>query len=284
VYPFIDDPATSTPPRESITDHLLGSATTSSTNTEVQLVKYVVQVMSTRWFQKWVVCVLVDDDGMTLLYYDRSQALGMKLGEDALPFIKMTSSLTLATGIEFGLDTILQKDAEVGTRQPGSHKFRYLDSGIVEDDGYRDENCVPHVKLSESYKIRINTAGRMHRQFTLFERDRRKEVVEAGHVEDGWYDLTSEGVELVLKLSHQVVSRILEPEIIQLARTVNPVLTPALLALRRYTYEKRVFLLPVLHRHRLAWNLEGTDFMDIIRQGVVCKSPAVSATNCQWLD
>jgi hypothetical protein len=95
-------------PTDPLINHPLVTAK-PSTNVEVQLANYAAQMMSAQCFRKWVVCALVDEDHLSLWYYDHSRAFCMKpidFKDDHLSFIKIILALLLGSKLEWNLTSI----------------------------------------------------------------------------------------------------------------------------------------------------------------------------------
>lgn len=274
-----------------------------STDPEVQLANYATQMLSANEFRHWTVSILISDDKLTLWYYDRSSAYctaPVFFKDDHELFIKIISALALCSKDrkKLGYSELYKRSLGAGDADQSSGDYRYLDASnftlVHEKDGPIG-NEIPDVGLDGSLKIlRFSITDMIHKQFTLFGRATRVEDVQVGMERNGEFISTPSNDEFVLKVSYQVSSRILEPHVIEKVRAVDPEHAPAVLGylvvetgfpgdrleqvkderIKKPTkdaHEKRRLVFILIRKYANVWELNAEQFMDVFRQGVLCK-------------
>lgn len=275
-----------------------------STNHEVQLANYAMQMLSSREFRTWTICALIDGPRLALWYYDRSHTFSSEwidLDSEDDVFAKVILALSLCSGARenLGFHNLYGISLSESSQELPSSSIRYINARrftpFVEDypeDKFDvpKENQIPKEILEQGTHIQFNIDKPIHRQHTLLGRATRIEEVKVGKAEGGQFVSVSENTRLVLKVSYQVKTRPSESDIIKHARNIDPVHTPALLGYceiddldlpgrqlervpgisrpDRDSYEERRVVLLLMRYYEDVYDLKGEQFVCVFRQGV----------------
>jgi hypothetical protein len=199
-----------------------------SSDSEIQLANYATQMLCCREFRQWAVSVLIEEEKMTVWYYDRSHAFctsTIDMKEDPISFIKVILALALCSGdkTKLGFSELYKRPAS-GDGPDAKDMTWYIDGSdftpFEEPPNTRGciappENSIPKFDLEKNPKIYFNLGNMIHKQYTLFGRATKVEDVKVGIEENGVLIPITGNEEFVLKLSYQVTTRVPEHEVIR---------------------------------------------------------------------
>lgn len=281
-----------------------------SSDSEVQLANYAIELLSSDEVRAWTMSILIDNNKLTLWYYDRSRAIctaPINFKDSKTQFIFLVIALTKASmsaaSIGYHKSFLNKPGYPKSVPDNDGNVFRYLhfarqefdNSGTLKDksDVRFTGNHVPDLGIDERTVLRFKYTHGVHRQYTLFGRATRVERIDLGLInENGEFVAGRKHCRLVLKISNQVKTRRLEHEIIQLARTVDPQHTPAVLAFATLakvlpgdrlaskanlansdSYEPRQLVFLIMREYQHAWRLVGQcdRLLSVLKQTFICE-------------
>ena len=194
-----------------------------SNDPEVQLANYALEQLSSDEFRSWTTSILINDDELTLWYYDRTMAVAtkpIKFKEDQENFILLVAALVKASmspksmGFSENFTSMPKipssakkpRTSSSSTKKPGkcssskeetkeeTEKIEYRYLYVKDLDKYEKleemahpsliDNRIPALLFNDDTVLRIEYRRSLHCQYTLFGRATRVERIHLGHIGD----------------------------------------------------------------------------------------------------